>query len=315
MPARRRAGRSRAATSRAATSRDRSSRAATSRDPSSRATASNHHGIHLLRSSGTVRALIESADLVPDALVLDLGAGPGTLTAPLARTGARVIAIERDPAFLLRLRERFDGLPNVRVVAGDLTVVPLPRGPFQVVASIPYALSTTLLRRLLPGRTRLSAADLVVEWGFARRISAPVGRDLETAWWAARFDLRLVRRIPAASFRPLPAVDSAHLRIRARPGLGERRTQRILYALLTVAYRSPDRPARAVLAEAVGKAGAHRIAASTDLDQATVAGDVAASRWGEVSRLAAAGPAVVPPHLPRIPARLLDPGPGGPRRA
>jgi 23S rRNA (adenine-N6)-dimethyltransferase len=279
----------------------------------SRPFASNHHGIHLLRSSGTVRALVESADLGPDALVLDLGAGPGTLTAPLASTGARVLAIERDPAFLLRLRRRFDGTPNVRVVAGDLAVVPLPHGPFQVVASIPYALSTILLRRLLPGRTGLSAADLVVEWGFARRISRPVGRDLETAWWAARFELRLVRRIPAAAFRPQPAVDSAHLRIRTRPGLRERPTQRILYALLSVAYQSPGRPARAALAQVLGKARAHRIAASVDLDQVTLAGDVAASRWGEVARQAAAGPAGGTPHLPRIPARLLGPA-AGPRR-
>ena len=314
MPARRPAGRSRASTPRASTPHASTPHASTSRASTSRAAANNHHGIHLLRSSGTVRALVESADLVPDALVLDLGAGPGTLTAPLASTGARVIAIEQDPTFLLRLRKRFDDLPNVRVVAGDLAVVPLPRRSFQVVASVPYALSTTLLRRLLPGRTGLSAADLVVEWGFARRISEPVGRDLETAWWAARFDLRLVRRIPAASFRPRPAVDSAHLRIRARPGLAERRTLRILYALLTVAYRSPGRPARVALAEVVGKAGAHRIAASIDLDQATVAGDVAAGRWGEVARLAAAGPAVAAPRLPKIPARLLDPGPGPRRR-
>lgn len=226
MPARRPAGRSRASTPRASTPHASTPHASTSRASTSRAAANNHHGIHLLRSSGTVRALVESADLVPDALVLDLGAGPGTLTAPLASTGARVIAIEQDPTFLLRLRKRFDDLPNVRVVAGDLAVVPLPRRSFQVVASVPYALSTTLLRRLLPGRTGLSAA----------------------------------------------------------------------------------------LAEVVGKAGAHRIAASIDLDQATVAGDVAAGRWGEVARLAAAGPAVAAPRLPKIPARLLDPGPGPRRR-
>src|SRR5262245_10956660 len=69
----------------------------------------NHAGIHLLRSGATVRALVESAAPGPDSLVLDLGAGPGTLTAPLARTGARVLAIERDPAFVDRLERRSGG--------------------------------------------------------------------------------------------------------------------------------------------------------------------------------------------------------------
>ncbi|MGW0228279.1 hypothetical protein ACWDWO_08190 [Actinopolymorpha singaporensis] len=45
-----------------------------------------------------MRGLVESAGLGPDSLVLDLGAGPGTLTAPLARAGARVLAVERDPS-------------------------------------------------------------------------------------------------------------------------------------------------------------------------------------------------------------------------
>jgi 23S rRNA (adenine-N6)-dimethyltransferase len=260
--------------------------ARTARRPST----GNHHGIHLLRSGTAVRGLVESAGLGPDCLVMDLGAGPGTLTGPLARTGARVLAVERDPRFLSRLENRFGDHPNVRVVAGDLATVPLPRRPFQVVASIPYDLSTLMLRRLLPdatgGASGLAAADLVVEWGFAQRVSRAVPRDLETARWGATYELRVVRRIRAAAFTPAPAVDSAHLRIRARPGLTGRRARRLLYAMLAEAFRRPGQPARAVLAEVTGRSAAGRILGESGLDRGVRAGAVPLDRWAGLARSA-----------------------------
>lgn len=146
-----------------------------------------------------------------------MGAGYGALTAPLARTGARVIAIELDPKLAERLRRRFDGEPQVGVVEDDLRRVALPRRPFRVVASPPFALTTLLCRRLLGDRSiQLSGAELILEWGAAKWLANPEPRDSETALWAARYEMRLVRRVPAASFSPPPKSDAAYLRIRRR---------------------------------------------------------------------------------------------------
>src|SRR4051812_30708174 len=50
--------------------------------------------------------------------VLDFGAGIGTLTDSLAEDHT-VVAIEPDPAFAVRLRDRFADRPNVEIVEGD----------------------------------------------------------------------------------------------------------------------------------------------------------------------------------------------------
>ena len=184
-----------------------------------RPTHPNPSGVHLLTARRPIQQLVGAATLGPDDLVIDFGAGPGAITAALAATGARVLAVERDARFARRLSRRFDGR-NVRVVQDDLRRVPLPRRPFSVVASIPFAVSSTLLRRLLGDReVPLRGADLVVEWGFARRVTAEWPDRAETARWAARYDLVLRRRIPAGSFAPPPSVDAAHLSIRPRFGL------------------------------------------------------------------------------------------------
>jgi 23S rRNA (adenine-N6)-dimethyltransferase len=150
-------------------------------------------------------------------LVFDLGAGFGALTAPLAGTGARVVAIELDPALAGRLRRRFGADPLVSVVEADLRRVPLPRRPFHVVASPPFALTTLLCWRLLGDRAlRLAGAELILEWGAAKWLSSRDRRDREIALWASRYQIRLVRRIPANSFSPAPSSDAAHVRIRPR---------------------------------------------------------------------------------------------------
>jgi len=183
--------------------------------------APNPAGAHFLIDRTLIGQLVRASGAGPGDLVFDLGAGYGALTAPLAGTGARVIAIELDPGLAGRLRRRFSGEPAVGVVEADLRVVGLPRRPFLVVASPPFALTTLLCRRLLGDpAVRLAGAELVLEWGAARWLSNPVPRDRETARWVARYEMRLVRRVAAACFSPPPASDAAYLRIRPRNGAG-----------------------------------------------------------------------------------------------
>jgi 23S rRNA (adenine-N6)-dimethyltransferase len=177
----------------------------------------NPAGAHFLTDRRLIDQLVRASGAGSGDLVFDLGAGYGALTGPLARAGARVIAIERDPVMAERLRRRFRDEPLVGVVEADLREVPLPRRPFRVVASPPFALTTLLCRRLFGDRNvRLAGAELILEWGAAKWLSSRQPRDRETARWAARYQMHLVRRVPAASFSPPPRSDAAYLRIRPR---------------------------------------------------------------------------------------------------
>jgi 23S rRNA (adenine-N6)-dimethyltransferase len=169
---------------------------------------------HFLRSSALAAELVRDAGVGADDLVLDLGAGSGRLTAALASRARRVVAVELDPHWAKALCGRW---PNVDVVEGDATRVPLPDEPFRVVANIPFDRTTEILRLLLDDpRTPLVRADLVVEWGVALKRASPWPSTLNGVLWGAWYRFALARRLPAAAFDPPPRVDAGVLVIERR---------------------------------------------------------------------------------------------------
>jgi 23S rRNA (adenine-N6)-dimethyltransferase len=268
--------------------------------------APNPAGTHFLRDRSLVSHLVRASGARQGQLAFDLGAGHGAITAALALTGARVIAVERDRRLAGRLRARFDGSPLVRVVEADLRRVPLPhRSGFLVVASIPFSLTTATLRRLLGDPALpLAGADLILERGAARWLACAHPRDQETAWWAARYELRLIRGVAAASFVPPPAVDAAHLSVRPRPVTRSAAGQRLLRAMLRAAYRSPWPTAERVAASGrlpgpgpPSPRQVRRALARAGIHPDTPAAQLSGAQWHQVAQLryspAGAGPATI----------------------
>lgn len=174
-------------------------------------------GQNFLVDRPLIADLVGGLDLVPGELVVDIGAGPGALTIPLAVAGVDVWAVEPDPVWAESLRATIAGAglaERVRVIPTDLARLRLPRRPYRVVANPPFGITTELLRRLLDdverGPTR---ADLVVQMEVARKHSAKVPGALTTAAWAPWWEFRLGRRVDRRSFRPVPSVDAAVLTV------------------------------------------------------------------------------------------------------
>jgi 23S rRNA (adenine-N6)-dimethyltransferase len=153
--------------------------------------------------------IVSAAAVREGDLVLDLGAGTGALTRPLAATGARVVAVELHPRRAERLRRlETDG---VRVVEADLLEVPLPDRRYRVVANPPFALGGPLLRRLVAPGSRLVAADLVLERAMVAYYTTGRRRRWERTWEVSRGP-----NLPRRALTPPPGVDVGVLRLRRR---------------------------------------------------------------------------------------------------
>jgi 23S rRNA (adenine-N6)-dimethyltransferase len=161
---------------------------------------------------GAADQIVDQAAFAPGELVVEIGAGSGAITRALARRSLRLVAVEPDPVWARRLRES-----GVRVIERDFVAVTLPREPFRIFGSLPFARTTDILHRLLDDPAiPLRRADVIVQWEVALKRTATPPATLVSTAWAPWWEMRLARRLPAALFRPVPRVDAGLLVITRR---------------------------------------------------------------------------------------------------
>lgn len=155
--------------------------------------------------------------------ILELGAGDGALTRPIARLGRPVTAIDIDEHRVARLGR---ALPGVSIVHADALTVPLDQSV--VVGNIPFHLTTPILRRLLAADTWTDAV-LLTQWEVARKRCGIGGSTMLTAQTAPWFTFTLHGRVPSWGFRPRPSVDGGIIHVRRRIEPLVARAQRAAY--------------------------------------------------------------------------------------
>ncbi|MFL5909613.1 MAG: ribosomal RNA small subunit methyltransferase A [Gaiellaceae bacterium] len=238
-------------------------------------------GRHALRSRAFAQQLVREAGVGAGDLVLDLGAGGGILTAALRDAGARVLAVELDPGLADALRRRFAGDADVHVVAADAARVPLPGEPFAVVANLPFAHGTAILRRLLDEpAVPLQRLDAIVEWGLAEKRSRVWPSTQLSCYWGAFHELSIARRVQRDAFAPPPSVDAAVLRAVRRPEPLVPPGEAASYLGLLRLGFSSDAPLRRRLPRAVVHRLAHELGFAPDAS----ARDLDAAQWAALHR-------------------------------
>ncbi|MCL4413781.1 MAG: 16S rRNA (adenine(1518)-N(6)/adenine(1519)-N(6))-dimethyltransferase RsmA [Actinobacteria bacterium] len=180
-------------------------------------------GQHFVFDENTLRRIARIAGVGPGGRVVEVGAGLGGLTAVLASTGARVVALEIDARLFPVLREVAAG-PSVRIVQADALQVDwtalLGGEPgWAMVANLPYNVAARIVVRALEEAPMIDRFVVMVQREVgerlaARRAEAGYGAvSLKVAYFA---EARVVGRVPASVFLPRPRVESVLLELKRR---------------------------------------------------------------------------------------------------
>jgi len=262
----------------------------------------DEHGLAPSRARGqnfvvdpnTVRRIARLAGVGPGDRVVEIGAGLGSLSLALAETGAAVTAIEIDSRLVPALRSVVEPA-RVTVVEGDALRLDwdalLGAGPWVLVANLPYNVATPLVADLLDGVPAIGRMLVMVQREVGERLAAKPGDEaygavsVKVAYWATA---KVVGRVPATVFHPVPKVESALVRIdrRSAPAVGPDVEPEWLFRLVRAGFGQRRKMLRRSLVALV----APEAFAAAGIRPEARAEELSVGDWGRLAACTSSGP-------------------------
>ena len=194
-----------------------------------------------------IKTIIETLDPKPSDVIVEIGAGLGTLTIELAKYGSKVKAVEIDPALVRVLRDRLSCFGNVEVIHGDFIEMELEGNVF--TGNIPYHVSTPIIFKILDHD--YDRAVITVQKEVAERIVSKPGTKSYgrlTVSVNASAEPRIVGYFPPSSFYPSPKVSHSIISLRPTRKVFDKK---VLDELLRTVFTQRNRLATKVLKRAL----------------------------------------------------------------
>jgi 23S rRNA (adenine-N6)-dimethyltransferase len=171
---------------------------------------------NFLKDPALVAGMVAASSIEGTDTVYEIGAGRGIITSELAKKAGKVVAIEKDPELVERLRTRFKLVGNVQVVDADFLTYDIREPEYKIFSNIPFNIIAKILRKILYAKHPPREAYLVMQKEAAEKFS---GKPKETEFsvlikpW---FDLEIIREFRRTDFEPMPSVEIVLLNIKRR---------------------------------------------------------------------------------------------------
>jgi 16S rRNA (adenine1518-N6/adenine1519-N6)-dimethyltransferase len=233
---------------------------------------------HFLADGEVLEAIVAAAAITPGRRVLEIGPGIGILTGALLAAGASLTAVEVDRTMVRYLGRRFaaeiaDG--RLRLVQGDvldLSMGDLVTAPWDLVANLPYHITSPVIHRVLGTEPRPERLVLMLQREVAERVAAaPGAMSYLSVFVQYHAGVHVARVVPASAFEPAPEVESAVLAGETQDRRLDTGAEEQLWRLVQAGFRERRKMLHNVLPRQLPNLGRERITAA--LEAAGIATD------------------------------------------
>lgn len=199
-----------------------------------------------LKDKKIIQKIIQAAKIKPKDQILEIGPGKGVLTKFLIKTGAEIIAVEKDPELVEFLKNIFKNKSNLNIVRGDIrdffqnTEYKILKPGYKAIGNIPYYLTSRLLRLLLESSIKPSLIVLMIQKEVAERLIArPPKMNLLSASVQFYAKPKIICYVPKTAFYPKPKVDSAVVTITPINTNIDKAQTKIFFAVIKAGFKQP----------------------------------------------------------------------------
>lgn len=187
--------------------------------------AKKRFGQHFLTSGDIINRIVTLLAPHDKMTVVEVGPGRGALTLPIARSGARVVAVELDRDLIGHLREALSDYPNTEVVQQDFLRWEPERCGIRklvLVGNLPYNITSPVVEWIIDRHRFVERAVLMLQKETAARLtSSPGCKDWSpmAIFAQVHYEARQCFGVETCHFRPPPKVSSAVVELRRRPSI------------------------------------------------------------------------------------------------
>ena len=179
--------------------------------------AKKRFGQHFLTDRYVIDRIVNAIAAKPDEVIVEIGPGPGAITAPLVSLLSHLHAVEIDRDLAAALRSRF---PIEKFTLHQENVLEFDFGKigsrFRCVGNLPYNISTPFLFHLAGFAEQLIDATFMLQKEVVDRMVADPDTEAYgrlSVMLQYRFAMRRLFDVPPGAFTPPPKVDSAIVRL------------------------------------------------------------------------------------------------------
>jgi 16S rRNA (adenine1518-N6/adenine1519-N6)-dimethyltransferase len=190
-------------------------------------------GQNFLIDLNIIEFIVREAQLGPDDVVLEVGAGTGGMTAFLAQQAGDVVSVEVDTNMHRLAQSVVGSYSNVTLLHTDAlknknTLSPIvldevqrklnvsPNRRLKLVSNLPYSVATPVVSNLVATDLPWIAMIITIQKELGQRMAAKPGRNhygALSAWLQAQCRVKILKTLPPSVFWPRPKVNSAVVRI------------------------------------------------------------------------------------------------------
>ena len=180
------------------------------------------YGQNFISDGNLLASIVSLSSVTKEDVVVEIGAGAGTLTREIAAAAKRVVSYEIDRSLRPVLAETLKDADNAEVVFKDF--LKEKTSDFEdfigedyiVIANLPYYITTPVIMKFVEEAKHCKRLVIMVQEEVALRLAAKEDTPDYggiTASIAVTGDAKIVKKVPRNMFYPVPNVDSAVVRI------------------------------------------------------------------------------------------------------
>lgn len=181
-------------------------------------------GQNFITDTNLLQAMVKDSGITSEDIVVEIGAGAGTLTREIAKVAKRTVAFEIDRNLIPVLERSLQGLDDkIEVVFKDIQKVDdkaldeiIGSKDYKVVANLPYYITTPIIMRFLERDNKPKSVTVMIQKEVGKRLTSNADcgdYGVITLSIALEGKAKIMREVPRYMFTPQPNVDSCIVRI------------------------------------------------------------------------------------------------------